>query len=360
MGVYFIAAGSSTKNREKTLERPHTVGELAECVPSYIASRLQQSYADGESVFAWGATDARANTLAKVRPGEFVVDVDGPVVRQVFTFEFQFTTDDLRLQNYLGWDRERPLPEHRRYRHVYFLSSPQPTERTQKSWFQHAFGFTNPHWLTGQRYFSDQMIREAMRRTQSPTVEAFLGIATPKPVAKAQPAEGVREPEGDLLVRPGSGARPYVDTEPDPAATPETARSGQGRGLSTPERRAVEHHAMARARDHFEMRWDSVTDVSGSESYDLLCRRGNAELRVEVKGTTGGGDSVLLTRNEVQHARQHYPHVALFIVHGIQLTGRGTEAPSASGGHVRLFNPWDLDDGFVLTAETYRCQLPAQ
>ena len=81
-------------------------------------------------------------------------------------------------------------------------------------------------------------------------------------------------------------------------------------------------------------------------------------LRVEEKGTTGAGGSVLLTRNEVAHARKHYPDVALFVLSGVTLEGRGTGAPQASGGEPRVFDPWDLNDGFDLRAETYRCGLP--
>ena len=134
------------------------------------------------------------------------------------------------------------------------------------------------------------------------------------------------------------------------------ATTGQGWGLSGPERKAVEMHAMRLARAHYEDKGYQVQDVSGNESYDLLCTNADDELRVEVKGTTGAGKSVFLTTNEVAHARDQYPNVALFVVSGVELRERDVE-PTASGGSVRVFEPWAIDD-FTLKATQYSCQLP--
>jgi hypothetical protein len=116
----------------------------------------------------------------------------------------------------------------------------------------------------------------------------------------------------------------------------------QGFGLKPDERKAVETHAMAVARQHFEaLGWD-VIDTSSGNCYDLACRKGSRELRVEVKGTTGAGENVLLTRNEVAHART-FPDLALVVVSRIELS-RGA-APSASGGSKRVEEPWRIDMG---------------
>lgn len=85
----------------------------------------------------------------------------------------------------------------------------------------------------------------------------------------------------------------------------------------------------------------SVDDVSKTQSYDLACRRNSEALHVEVKGTTGLGEKVLLPRNEVTHARQQHPNVALFVVHGINLST--TNPPEVSGGTVALLHPWILN-----------------
>lgn len=135
------------------------------------------------------------------------------------------------------------------------------------------------------------------------------------------------------------------------------ASRGQGFGLTQPERHAVDRHAMAVATQHFESLGYVVTDTSNGNCYDLACAKlGASDLRVEVKGTTGEGEAVRLTRNEVDHAREQYPHIALAIVSGITLV-RG-EPPVASGGTLRVLNPWRLEDG-TLTPFAFDYELPA-
>lgn len=74
-------------------------------------------------------------------------------------------------------------------------------------------------------------------------------------------------------------------------------------------------------------------------------------LSVEVKGTATEGHQVLLTRNEVSFAKTHYPHVALFILSRVIILNEGN-AMFATGGHARVFNPWDISDG-LLTPISY-------
>src|SRR5713226_9450094 len=88
----------------------------------------------------------------------------------------------------------------------------------------------------------------------------------------------------------------------------------QGYRLSPELRRAIETHAVKMAIKDCEKRGWKAVDVSHKESYDLLCSRGKDEMRVEVKGTTSKGREVLLTPNEVSHARAAYPNVMLLVV----------------------------------------------
>ena len=115
---------------------------------------------------------------------------------------------------------------------------------------------------------------------------------------------------------------------------------------------------MAQARAHYEGEGYAVHDVSRTESYDLQCLQTGRELHVEVKGTTGEPDSVLITSNEERHARD-YLHVALFVVYGIDLSGRYTAAPVASGGQVRVLDPWVIRE-CVVEMVTARCHLPPE
>lgn len=351
MAVYFIAAGRSSNNRGKTLDRAHRVEDLTPHVPPHVAERLREAFPSGEGVYAWGGSDPRHRVVLGLAPGTYVVDIANADVKQVFQFAFGYRASDFfgpgdhRIQDHFDWD-DHVDPEARRpYPLVYFLRAPRLTSRSDSAFFRDAFG-RSANWLPGQELLSDEAVAEAMARVGAVTVEEFLGIEPPRlePPSRSDP---VREP----LTPPYSSGAAALDSDPRGTQT------GQGRGLTAPERRAVELHAMAIARAHFGS-WD-IRDVSGSESYDLLCLRGAEELRVEVKGTTGDGGSVLLTRNEVDHARDRYPHVALVVVSGIDLAGRGTGAPTASGGALRVFLPWDVDAaGGQLRAETYKLTLP--
>jgi len=120
-------------------------------------------------------------------------------------------------------------------------------------------------------------------------------------------------------------------------------------------RRAIELHAMARGEAHYKARGWGVEDVSARCPYDLRCTKvAYADLHVEVKGTTGTGVEVLLTPNEVDHAREYYPNVALFVVAAIRVEA----SDRCAGGRDTIFEPWDVDGG-VLTPVGYSYAVPA-
>jgi hypothetical protein len=119
---------------------------------------------------------------------------------------------------------------------------------------------------------------------------------------------------------------------------PRSPGSGQGWGGSSESRKAIETYAMGMAVRHYSAIWPEVVDVSLGQPFDLLCRDGHRELRVEVKGTTSRGLSVLLTRNEVRHAQANADKVALFVVSEIKSSNSG----SCTGGITAVFEPWDI------------------
>lgn len=133
---------------------------------------------------------------------------------------------------------------------------------------------------------------------------------------------------------------------------------GQGIRLSTEERRAIELHAVEVATETLEASAWNVEDVSAYRPYDLDCTQEEATLRVEVKGTTGDGESILLTPGEVAHAHAHAESVALIVVSQIQLA-REEESGEliAEGGVVRRLEPWDIDAG-ELRPTGYEYKLP--
>jgi len=84
--------------------------------------------------------------------------------------------------------------------------------------------------------------------------------------------------------------------------------------------------------------------VSSDYPYDLCCiDPEGVEWHVEVKGTTSDGSEVLLTPNEVRHAQDKHPRVVLFVLAGIKVEGQTDDLPLASGGAIRLFEPWNID-----------------
>jgi hypothetical protein len=122
--------------------------------------------------------------------------------------------------------------------------------------------------------------------------------------------------------------------------------NGQGLRISAEARRALELHAMGRARVYYESRNWQVRDVSTTESYDLHCISPEGrELRVEVKGTTSTGAQILLTPNEVGYAREYYPSVALYVLSNVRLVQRSDGGPVASGGDVVIYDPWSIVAG---------------
>lgn len=133
-----------------------------------------------------------------------------------------------------------------------------------------------------------------------------------------------------------------IDRTREAAGKPPT---GQGRRMDSTHRQAIEMRAMKLATDHLIDEGWKVDDVSGQSPYDLACHREGETLRVEVKGTTGDGGSVLLTPGEVRHARGYEGQLALIVASGIVLTvDETTGHVTADGGDLRLLEAWRLDD----------------
>ena len=121
--------------------------------------------------------------------------------------------------------------------------------------------------------------------------------------------------------------------------------------------RAVERRAVELATEYLVTDGWTVRDVGLVESYDLDCRRGGEALRVEVKGTSGVGDAVSLTLNEVEHAREEFPNVALAVVSSIRVEIDDNAEPVARDGVLELWYPWAIDAG-VLEPTVFRYSPP--
>jgi len=123
------------------------------------------------------------------------------------------------------------------------------------------------------------------------------------------------------------------------------ARRGNQQGFvgNPTARRAVELHAVVSATKMLTDQGWTVKDVSARQSFDLWCRRGAEELRVEVKGTVTTGEKIILTAGEVRSAGQHPQHSGLAILSGVNLRWDEEGQPIASGGELRFTTPWNPD-----------------
>jgi hypothetical protein len=109
------------------------------------------------------------------------------------------------------------------------------------------------------------------------------------------------------------------------------------------EKAAVQQRALASAIEYYGFRWKNVEDVSGHEAYELRCDDPKGRtLAVSVKGTSGSWENLLLTAAEERHAREKYPDVALFILHGVEV-GVGPDGELVGrGGTTHVIDPWDI------------------
>jgi hypothetical protein len=131
--------------------------------------------------------------------------------------------------------------------------------------------------------------------------------------------------------------------------------SHQGFGLTAAERRVIEKHAVKLAIEHLTiLGYTEIEDVGDRESFDLLACSPGKKIAVEVKGSTGAANTVILTKNEVSFQKEAYPLNGLFVVSNIQLT-KGNEI-FALGGDIHFVSPWLIDES-SLKAVSYEYQV---
>lgn len=133
-------------------------------------------------------------------------------------------------------------------------------------------------------------------------------------------------------------------------------RRGQGRSSNPEFNRAVELRGMAVAKEHFAG-WSSIKDTSANSPYDLVVTHNGQTRYVEVKGTTGGPESVTVTYNEVEHARAHPEESVLIVVHGVKVEGTPSGVLVGTGGTKVVVARWRpaTED---LTPIAYRYKVP--
>ena len=115
---------------------------------------------------------------------------------------------------------------------------------------------------------------------------------------------------------------------------------GQGFTIDSTTRRIVEETAMVAAKRYFRRSGFRVRDVSERKSYDLECRAGSTILRVEVKGTTGEGRKVILTRKEKEFHDRGGRDKVLFVLPQISIV----DGKVVRTGDCRVLRPFRLTE----------------
>lgn len=106
--------------------------------------------------------------------------------------------------------------------------------------------------------------------------------------------------------------------------------------------KAIERYAVETTIGYFKENGWSVTELG--KPYDLKCIKGKDELRIEVKGSSGPAKTVSLTINEVNHAKNFFPNVALAVVANIKYVRTSSGKIACSGGSWFLAHPWQITD----------------
>jgi len=116
--------------------------------------------------------------------------------------------------------------------------------------------------------------------------------------------------------RPGSKFIPTTVADP---TRPKQRKTSQGFQTDQAKKDATEARAMEVAKEYYESKGYKVKDCSMQRGlgYDYLCSKTKEVIEVEVKGTTGNLDKVIITRNELNNALDSMNRTDLFIVYSI-------------------------------------------
>jgi hypothetical protein len=145
------------------------------------------------------------------------------------------------------------------------------------------------------------------------------------------------------------GTRNSIRYGPDPEITgavdadlPEArdlpGAGGQGLQMDADVRRAIENAAQDRLMLHYRYRGWTVTDTRQNRPYDAEAVKGAERIYLEAKGTQSRGDSVIVTRNEVDHALQ-YPGLCMMGVWSGMRIVDGVVDPEEGTFRILPFNP---------------------
>jgi len=223
-----------------------------------------------------------------------------------------------------------------------------------------------PRWKCGKcaAEFAEPMATQTDVRAFVASIRGFQSLSNPPTVQQVKACAvggngeksqlSMIELDPDRLASAIGGSFPTTMTL---ARYPVAKASGQGFGLSAEQRRAVELRAMSIVENMYIADGWAMENTSNTHPFDFMALRGNQRRFIEVKGTTGRGETIVLTHGEADHAKKHSDKMALVVVAGIVLTE--TEGTwMANGGQVSVhFHPWSPEPERLLATE-YRYSVP--
>lgn len=114
---------------------------------------------------------------------------------------------------------------------------------------------------------------------------------------------------------------------------------GQGRVVDAKLRKQIEDAAQDRLMQYFaELGW-LVKDVRYTEPFDAVATKGEVSRYLEAKGTTGSGDTIIVTRNEIAHARRHPGECIMGVLTFIERDDNGDIDPESGEFWIGPFDP---------------------
>ncbi|WP_231639954.1 protein NO VEIN domain-containing protein [Micromonospora sp. NRRL B-16802] len=361
-----VPAGSATPRPSSPLPAPRRAGE-----PGVV--RLNEWWRDDPAECYWleitDRDDIGANVQALQRDGSGRENWSYALVTALRPGDIVLHWHKTKHQapGIVGYSRavEGPFEDELVWqaRGTYGQSRPANHE-PQPSWRYELTGYTPlpaPVDQTAFQYAETALrqIKQKLDATyQGPLYFPFAFYAS-RPVRVMQ-AYLVKLPVAILDAVPELAAVPRVHasrparTAPRPAGSPtRKARSRGGSGyIADPVlRQALERHAVDRAAALY----DGYDIEEMGKPYDLRAVKGDQELHIEVKGSSGTADTVELTKNEVHHAYDAETH--LVVVDQIQWSRDPNGEIVTSGGRVRRWTSWTPHDD-RLEAIRYRYRLP--
>lgn len=216
------------------------------------------------------------------------------------------------------------------------------TKREALDWIDEQFGAT----LTDEDRQSQPKRDEAKWENQT----AWERDRMVKAGLIAPFVEGVTERGRWTLTEAGRRAASLINSAlpDDSRGEPLDSVSGQGPVLDPQRRKEIEDAAQDRLMALYRADGWTVVDTRVGHPYDARAFKGDVVRYLEAKGTTTAGDSVIVTRNEVEWARAHVGECVMGIWSGIELSTSGKVV--LDSGEFRLLD-WNPASGELVSTQ---------